>query len=290
MNDLFETLIRQLIQISIVASFVWIVTRVIARDRPHFSHALWALVLLKCVTPPFISSPTGPFCWDAIVRPVAHTSMDVPLPVVDTSIHEIADTVVVQFLPPTYPAVGDAQSANASPSTRDAHGRSTAAVPESLLNRADQRQLVRALSVTWLISAIILISWNCLRLLVFLSRVKAHIVDTPLAVSDSVARLERTLDLRRAIRVNIIDSPIGPAVVGILRPTILLPRTIVDGKTQNELDPLLAHEMIHIRRGDLYWALVQALATSFCWFHPLFRLAISTLNAGAERSCDEEKI
>src|SRR4029450_4673300 len=33
------------------------------RRRPHLAYALWLVVLFKCVTPPFWSSPSGIFCW-----------------------------------------------------------------------------------------------------------------------------------------------------------------------------------------------------------------------------------
>jgi bla regulator protein BlaR1 len=34
-----------------------------ARQRPHLAHTLWMVVILKCLTPPLWSSPTGIFSW-----------------------------------------------------------------------------------------------------------------------------------------------------------------------------------------------------------------------------------
>ncbi len=76
----------------------------------------------------------------------------------------------------------------------------------------------------------------------------------------------------------------------MIRPTILLPAAIAAGKSSQELEPLLAHELIHVRRGDLWWAMLQTLATSLLWFHPLVWLASRGVTRESERSCDEETV
>jgi hypothetical protein len=58
----------------------------------------------------------------------------------------------------------------------------------------------------------------------------------------------------------------------------------------SELEPILAHELIHVRRGDLWLGFLQLLASSLWWFHPLVRLAMQRAMAEAERCCDEAVI
>src|SRR5678816_1934354 len=50
-------------QVTALIVFVWVTTRFVARNRPHFACTLWLVVLFKCVTPPIWSSPSGIFCW-----------------------------------------------------------------------------------------------------------------------------------------------------------------------------------------------------------------------------------
>src|SRR5262249_47460951 len=68
-----------------------------------------------------------------------------------------------------------------------------------------------------------------------------------------------------------LSSRLGqPVALGTLRPAILLPARAVDGVSEQQLEPVLAHEWAHIRRGDLWllallrWLLVALFA------HPLF--------------------
>ena len=50
-------------QVTVLIVVVAAVSRLAARRRPHLAYALWLLVLLKCLTPPVWSSPTGIFSW-----------------------------------------------------------------------------------------------------------------------------------------------------------------------------------------------------------------------------------
>jgi hypothetical protein len=102
-----------------------------------------------------------------------------------------------------------------------------------------------------------------------------------------VANLSRRLRLRRPVRVMVTPSPVGPAVIGFLRPTIFLPQSIVRGKPYEYLEPILAHELIHIRRGDPWFGLLQLVAQSLWWFHPLVWWAGRSAGREAERCCDE---
>ena len=50
-------------QVTTLIVVVAMATRLVARNRPHLAHALWLVVLIKCVTPPVWSSSSGVFCW-----------------------------------------------------------------------------------------------------------------------------------------------------------------------------------------------------------------------------------
>ena len=71
---------------------------------------------------------------------------------------------------------------------------------------------------------------------------------------------------------------------------MILPLDLVRDKSPAELEPLLAHELIHIRRGDLWVGLLQTLAQILWWFHPLVAMASRVLSREAERCCDEAVI
>ena len=56
------------------------------------------------------------------------------------------------------------------------------------------------------------------------------------------------------------------------------------------LDAILAHELIHVRRGDPAATLLQLLAQLLWWFHPLIWWANREARRERERACDEEVV
>ena len=62
-NDWLSIAWTQLWQVTLLIAAVTLVARLVAAHRPQLAYALWLVVLLKCLTPPLWSSPTGAFCW-----------------------------------------------------------------------------------------------------------------------------------------------------------------------------------------------------------------------------------
>ena len=92
--------------------------------------------------------------------------------------------------------------------------------------------------------------------------------------------------LRRAPRVLQHPDCAAPCVSGWLRPAVLLPPGLARTLTTEELRLTLAHEMAHVKRGDLLLAVVPALARALFFFHPLVWWASAEWGAAREEVCD----
>ena len=100
---------------------------------------------------------------------------------------------------------------------------------------------------------------------------------------------------RLALKMTSADSPelflsdeiAGPFLFGFWKPKIVLPQSMVDGLSYEELRNVLAHELNHWQRRDLWIGWVQVLAQSLMWFHPLVWWANSRLRHERECACDE---
>jgi TonB family protein len=78
-----------------------------------------------------------------------------------------------------------------------------------------------------------------------------------------------------------------PALVGFLRPRIVMPADVETRYDAEQRALILAHERIHLRRGDLWVnALVSVLRAVF-WCNPLVHLAAGRLRHDQELACDE---
>ncbi len=87
----------------------------------------------------------------------------------------------------------------------------------------------------------------------------------------------------RRVRVRVGDTVTSPMMVGLFRPTLYLPcRTLED----TQLRHVLAHETVHLHRGDLWVKPLALLVRCVCWFNPLVYGMYRCLCATCEISCD----
>jgi len=90
-----------------------------------------------------------------------------------------------------------------------------------------------------------------------------------------------------ALEVRTSPSVLEPALVGIVRPVLLLPRDITEHLSQAQLEAVLEHELAHWRRLDNLTAAAHMLVEAVFWFHPLVWWIGARLVAERERACDE---
>lgn len=78
----------------------------------------------------------------------------------------------------------------------------------------------------------------------------------------------------------------GPALVGVLSPRIVIPADFEQRYADEEQRLILAHEMVHRRRGDPLANGVLAIITCLCWFNPLVHIGATRFRIDQELSCD----
>ena len=78
-----------------------------------------------------------------------------------------------------------------------------------------------------------------------------------------------------------------PTVVGVLRPMVLLPVSLMTGLTPDDFAAIIRHELAHIRRYDLWMNLLQRVIESLLFFHPVVWFISRRLSAEREVCCDD---
>jgi beta-lactamase regulating signal transducer with metallopeptidase domain len=87
-------------------------------------------------------------------------------------------------------------------------------------------------------------------------------------------------------------SPAGtsPAMLGILRPRLVLPRDFRQRYSRAERRLILQHERTHVERGDSITNLAMAVLRAIQWWNPLVIFASRALSHDQERACDASVI
>ncbi|MES2293903.1 MAG: M56 family metallopeptidase [Pseudomonadota bacterium] len=99
--------------------------------------------------------------------------------------------------------------------------------------------------------------------------------------------LQRQLGLNRAIRYLECGWLQAPAVIGWIRPIVLLPVFALTGLSEAQLRAVIAHELAHIRRLDSFVNLLQILIETLLFYHPAIWWLNKRIRAERELCCDE---
>lgn len=108
---------------------------------------------------------------------------------------------------------------------------------------------------------------------------------SPVAI-DAVQDL---LQLPRGKHVRLCTSAevARPSVLGFLRPRILMPPTLIEELSVNELRQVIVHEMEHLRRHDDWTNLLQKIALILFPLNPALLWVERRLCAERELACDD---
>lgn len=90
-------------------------------------------------------------------------------------------------------------------------------------------------------------------------------------------------EVPKRLRVCKTSAAVSPMVMGMIRPVLILPETAL---TESRLPYVLRHELVHYRRGDIFWRWLAVLATSIHWFNPMVYVAAAQMQEACEISCD----
>jgi beta-lactamase regulating signal transducer with metallopeptidase domain len=266
------------------------------RCRPPLVHALWLLVLLKLITPPFIAVPIAWLpCPDpdsappaAKAQPVAEQPNEAPI----SALPE-APVVVVPRRSSEEGVRPDATAMpggpGASPSVEPAAGPTNLPVADEANAPALPSQgqpWERMVGAAWLAGAVSWWSLAALRLIRFRMSLRSAALAS-LAVQERAERLARRMGLRHCPRVYVLPAPITPllwAVAGT--PCLLLPAILWGRLSREQQETLLAHELAHLRRGDPWVRRLELVVLGLYWWHPVVWWARHEIQEAEEACCD----
>ncbi|HET6555257.1 MAG TPA: M56 family metallopeptidase [Dyella sp.] len=113
----------------------------------------------------------------------------------------------------------------------------------------------------------------------------SDVLDDP-ALQEACRTQARAMGLRRCPSLRVSHDIRSPQVSGWWRPVVLLPAD--HALTDEETALALAHELAHLRRGDLWLGWVPAVAQRVFFFHPLVAWAMREYALNREAACDAQ--
>lgn len=97
-------------------------------------------------------------------------------------------------------------------------------------------------------------------------------------------RMKSRLKIKRNVWLIRYPKAASPMIIGFIKPALVLP---CDDLSTEELQFIIRHELIHLKRGDVYIKLLCVLANAVHWFNPLVWIMRREAAIDMELSCDE---
>lgn len=102
--------------------------------------------------------------------------------------------------------------------------------------------------------------------------------------------LQRRMGIQRVIQYCECGQLEAPAVIGWIRPMVLLPVTAITGLSEVQLEAVIVHELAHIWRWDHFVNLFQIAAETLLFYHPAVWWVSKRVREERENCCDDAAI
>ncbi len=261
-------------QATLFALVVWIAAKSLNRAPARFRYFLWLVALIKFLIPSAL-----------LVWLIRRAGVDISLPIetvqaatsTAASGMEIAYTqarTIFQFAQPAPPV--------APISTTDAVMGATAA--------NHHPELYCALTIIWLLGASALTARWLIRRWRFAGSLRGDRIITSGREFEALKRAQSRLPVNREIGLIASSQVREPGVWRVRRPVIVFPEGVADRLSAEEIEAVMTHELVHVRRRDNLIGTLQMIVCNLLWFHPLAWLIDRRLLAEREIWCDETVI
>ena len=102
-----------------------------------------------------------------------------------------------------------------------------------------------------------------------------------------VQKIACQLGIEKKLEVVLSSRVDTPQVIGFLKPVILVPLACMNHLTIEQLEAVLLHELVHIKRNDYLVNIFMATAEILFFFNPFVKQLVAALRKEREYSCDD---
>lgn len=157
---------------------------------------------------------------------------------------------------------------------------------EHSLIRIHSAKFLRALAIVWVMLSFVLLA----RLTAGYCALRSLKSSATPASPDWQLRFSRlcsTHGIRRQPQLFVSNSVSGPMSLGFFRPTIVIPRTLLETLSHSELEQIVLHELAHLHRRDDWSNLAQKLIEAVLPIQPAVYWLGYQMSLAREMACDD---
>ena len=261
-------LIQNAVTVAALLPVVWALSYLL-RWRPAIEHWLWLLLLIKLVLPPLVvlQSPSIPL--QRVWTFLSSKNVEKNLPFVE----RIVVNRTPRSKPPEIDELVPITSMRAEERTHE------------VTTRVDVAMLATRVFLALWLSGIVAASFFAFRRV----RSTLQLLHLSLPASSSlllaVTRIGKHFKQRR-VAVRVSDQVTSPSVIAFWNPILLWPSILGDHEIGKRFEPILAHELAHLQRGDQWVVWIELCVGILWWWNPCYWLICRKLHETRELACD----
>jgi beta-lactamase regulating signal transducer with metallopeptidase domain len=116
---------------------------------------------------------------------------------------------------------------------------------------------------------------------------RRHTLPTDNYWINKIEEMKNRLGINRTIKTLQSAFAKVPMILGYIKPVLLIPVGFFTGLNKEEMEAVIAHELAHIRRHDMFLNVIQSVIEILFFFHPAVWLISKNIRDEREHCCDE---
>lgn len=263
-------------QITIIFGFISLISIFCRKASSVFRYWLWCILLFRLCIPFELTIPMG------FQNTIEKCVTSLPLFFVDeSSVFNLSNQSISN---PEFFSVS--QELAKKGSTSEYEKSTTITRQDRMLSGLS---LFMIISLFWFVSVIvmgILIVWHTVRNHNLFKG--CPVIERP-ELNALLRKLCSRLNIKQSVELRSVDcsNVFEPSVVGVFKPAIYLSRRMIETWRLEDIEPILMHELTHVRRRDNLVNWLQIAVQILYFFHPLVWYANWKIRQLREDVCDD---
>lgn len=102
-----------------------------------------------------------------------------------------------------------------------------------------------------------------------------------------IKRMVSLLEIKKPVQIWISENISSLITIGFLKPVILVPLAAINNLNEHQMEAVLLHELVHIKRNDYLLNMITVIIKTIFYYNPFTRNLVSIIEDEREKNCDE---
>ena len=258
---MLDTILEINLSMSMVIVAVLFLSPVIEkRYSARWRYFVWLIIAIRLVIPFNVTLPEAPI---NVQTPMANVYVGI-----NSNTSEFPHVDVKEEMPTPNDDISEGNSVVLQEST----------------NNKNKVPLIDIVENIWMAGAILFIGYHLLNYGLFR---KAINKDATVIDIEMTKALQKEMNIECLPRIITSENVLSPMLIGFIRPLVILPHITY---SEQELNIILKHELMHYKRHDLWYKLLLIIANGMHWFNPIVYIMVKKANRDLEHACDDDVV